>query len=114
MRTTKRQLNPERRGEQNVDFPCFNFLQIARGDFGAFGQLLLRPALAHPFAAHVGPENLDSLPFFSGNGHGILHRLYPANMNDTYIVKKVVLCLRSVSTLGEWSRAGQAVNNPMG
>lgn len=75
VRTTERQLNPERRGKQNVNFPAFNFLQIARGDFGAFSQFLLRPALAHPLAAHVGPEGFDSLPFFFGDGHGILHRL---------------------------------------
>lgn len=73
--TTERQLNPERRGKQNIDFPRFNFLQIARGDFSAFGELLLRPALTYPFPTHVGAENLDALPFFFGDGHDILHRL---------------------------------------
>ena len=68
------QLNPERRGEQKIDLSGFNLLQVARGDFGALGQLILRPASAHPFPAHVRAKDLDSLPFFTGNGHDILNR----------------------------------------
>jgi hypothetical protein len=59
-------LNPERRREQNVDFSRFDLLKIPRGDFRAFRELILGETLAEPFAAHVGAENLDSLPFFSG------------------------------------------------
>ena len=84
----QRQLNPEHRGGQNVYFPSLNFLQIARGNFGPLGQFLLRQAFAHPLPAHVRAEGFDSLPFFSGNGHDILHRFSPRNMNDTYIVKR--------------------------
>ena len=83
------QLNPKRRRDQNVYFPCFNFLQIARGDFGALGQFILRQFPAHPLPAHIRTEDLDSLPLFLGNGHDILHRVFTGNMNDTYIVKKI-------------------------
>jgi hypothetical protein len=80
-------LNPKRRGDKNVNFACLNFLEIARGDFSPFCQFVLRESLAHPLTAHIRAEDFDSLPFFFGNGHDILHRFYPENMNDTYIVK---------------------------
>jgi hypothetical protein len=80
-------LNPKRRGNENVNFPCLNFLEVARGDFSPFRQVILRQFLEHPLAAHVRAEDFDSLPFFFGNGHDILHRFYTLNMNDTYIVK---------------------------
>jgi len=67
-------LNPEYRRGQYVDFPRLNFLEIARGNFGPFGQPFLRPAAAHAFPAYVCAERFDSLPFFSGNSHDILHR----------------------------------------
>jgi hypothetical protein len=67
-------LNPKRRGNQNVYFSRLNFLQIARGNFGAFGQFILRPIPAHPLPAHVRAEDLDPLPFLLGNCHDILHR----------------------------------------
>jgi hypothetical protein len=95
VRTSKRQLNPKRRGNQNVYFPALNFLQIACGDFGAFGQFVLRQFPAHPLAAHVRAEDPDPLPFFFGNCHDILHRFYPMNMNDTYIVKFIPIALAS-------------------
>ena len=82
------QLNPKRRCEQNVDFPGLNLLQVARGNFGAFGQRVLRQFPTHPLPAHVRAEDLDSLPFFLGNCHDILHRFLMRKMNDTYIVKK--------------------------
>jgi hypothetical protein len=81
-------LNPKCCGKKNVNFPCLNFLEIARGDFSPFRQRILRESLAHPLAAHIRAEDPDSLPFFLGNGHDILHRFFPENMNDTYIVKK--------------------------
>jgi hypothetical protein len=81
-------LNPEHRGGQNVYFPSLNFLQIACGNFGPLSQFLLRQAFADPLPAHVRAEGFDSLPFFSGNGHDILHRYSARNMNDTYIVKR--------------------------
>jgi hypothetical protein len=89
--TPQCQLNPERGGEQDVDFPRFNFLKISRGDFGALGQFILRHALANPLPAHVRAEDTDSLPFFLGNCHDILHRFSTLEMNDTYIVKNLIL-----------------------
>jgi hypothetical protein len=88
-------LNPKRRRDQNVNFPRFNFLQIARGNFGAFGQFILRQFLAHPLAAHIRTKDLDSLPLFLGNGHDILHRFLMLKMNDTYIVKEIRIVLAS-------------------
>ena len=82
-------MNPKRGGEQDVDFPSFDFLQVARGDFGALRQLVLRHAAAHPLAAHTGTEGLNPLPFFLGNRHDILHRFLMVEMNDTYIVKRI-------------------------
>jgi hypothetical protein len=90
-------LNPKRRRDQNVYFPRFNFLQIARGDFGAFGQFILCQFLAHPLAAHIRTEDLDSLPLFLGNGHDILHRFLMLKMNDTYIVKRFGLFLPALA-----------------
>jgi len=89
--TPQCQLNPKRGGEQDVDFSGLDFLQVARGNFGALGQFILRHALANPLAAHVCAEYLDSLPFFSGNRHDILHRFSAIEMNDTYIVKRISL-----------------------
>lgn len=91
--TAKPQLNSKGGGQEDVDFPRFNFLQIARGNFGAFGQFILRQLLAHTLAAHVRTEDLDSLPLFLRNGHDILHRFYAMNMNDTYIAKNFRMCL---------------------
>ena len=91
--TTESQLNPKRCGDENVDFPGLNFLKISRGNFSALGQFILRQTLAHPLPAHVGTEDLDSLPFFLGNCHGILHRFLMVEMNDTYIVKRFRILL---------------------
>jgi len=90
-RTSQCQLNSKRRGEQDVDFAGLNFLQIARGDFGAFGKFVLCHALANPLPAHICTEDIDSLPFFTGNRHDILHRFSSVKMNDTYIVKTISL-----------------------
>ena len=95
-RTAERQLNPKRRGEENVDFAGLDFLKIAGGDFGAFRQFILRQTFAHPLPAHIGAEGLNPLPFFFGNCHDILHRFLMVKMNDTYIVKRfpiVLACL---------------------
>ena len=96
-RTAECQLNPKRRGDENVDFTGLNFLEIARGDFRAFRQFILRQPLAHPLPAHIGAENLYSLPFFLGNCHDILHRFLMIKMNDTYIVKRfrILLAIQS-------------------
>jgi hypothetical protein len=83
-------------------------LQIARGNFGAFGQFILRQSLAHALAAHVCAELLDSLPFFLGNCHDILHRFQAMNMNDTYIVKKRRVLLASTGQ----KRCNRQVSNP--
>jgi hypothetical protein len=92
-RTTESQLNPKRCGDENVDFPGLNFLKISRGNFSALGQFILRQPLAYPLPAHVGTKDLDSLPFFLGNGHDILHRFLMVEMNDTYIVKRFWILL---------------------
>ena len=92
-RATERQLNTKRRGDENVNFPGLNFLKVARGNFSAFGQFILRQVFAHPLPSHVRTEDLDSLPFFLGNGHDILHRFLMVEMNDTYIVKRLWVLL---------------------
>lgn len=86
-RAAERQLNSEGCREQNVDFSGLNFLQVARGDFSALGKFFLSHTFTHPLPAHICAEDRDSLPFFFGNGHDILHRGCARNMNDTYIVK---------------------------
>jgi hypothetical protein len=91
VRTSQCQLNPESSGEQDVDFSGLDFLQVARGDLGALRQRILRHALANPLPTHACAEKLDSLPFFTGNRHDILHRFSPVEMNDTYIVKRISL-----------------------
>jgi hypothetical protein len=53
----------------------------------------LRQAAAHPLAAHARAEGLNSLPFFLGNCHDILHRFLMVEMNDTYIVKWILFAL---------------------
>jgi hypothetical protein len=85
-RAAESQLDPKSCCDKNVDFTGFNFLKIPRGDFGSFSQLILRQAFAHPFPAHIGAKDLDSLPFFLGNCHDTLHRFSALKMNDTYIV----------------------------
>ena len=89
-RTAQRQLTPKRGGEQDVDLPSLNFLKIARGNFSAFRKLVLCQTAAHPLAAHAGTEGLNPLPFFLGNCHDTLHRFLMVEMNDTYIVKRIL------------------------
>ena len=86
-RTPQRQLNPKCGGEQDIDFSGLDFLQIARGNFSALRQLILRHFFTHPLPAHAGTEDLNPLPLFFGNWHDILHRFLVVEMNDTYIVK---------------------------
>jgi hypothetical protein len=86
-RTSQCQLNSKRGGKQDVNFTSLDFLKIARGNFSALGQRILRHALANPLPAHIRTEDVDSLPFFLGNRHDILHRFLVLEMNDTYIVK---------------------------
>jgi hypothetical protein len=82
-------LDSEGGGDQNVDFPGLNFLKIPRRNFSPFGQIILGQTFANPFPAHIRAEDLDSLPFFFGNSHDILHRFLMVKMNDTYIVKRI-------------------------
>ena len=91
--TAKPQLNSKGGGQEDVDFPGLDFLQIARGNFSAFGQFVLRQFFANALPAHIRAEDFDSLPLFLGNGHDILHRFYAGNMNDTYIVKRFRILL---------------------
>ena len=73
--------------------PRLNLLQVACRNLGPLGQLVLRHAPANPLPAHVRAKDLDSLPFFLGNRHDILHRFYTPVKNDTYIVKEFLLFL---------------------
>ena len=100
-RTTESQLNSERRGKQNVNLSSFYFLQVACGNFCVFRQFILRQFLAHPLAAHVRAEGFDSLPFFLGNCHDILHRFLMNKMNDTYIVKRFWIPLAKPGAFSE-------------
>lgn len=93
IRGTQCQLNSERRREQDIDFPRFNFLQIACGNLGAFGQFVLRHAFVNPLSAHVCAKGLDSRPFFFGKCHDTLHRFCAVVLNDTYIVKGFLIFL---------------------
>jgi hypothetical protein len=68
-------------------------LEIPRGNFGSFGQFILCETFAHPLPAHIGTEDLDSLPFFFGQSHDTLHRFLMLKMNDTYIVKTFLILL---------------------
>jgi hypothetical protein len=74
-RTAERQLNPESRCQQEVDFSCFNFLEVSRGYLGLFGQLILSQPLAHTLTANVRAKDPDSFPFSLGDCHDILHRV---------------------------------------
>jgi hypothetical protein len=85
---TQCQLDSKGGGQKEIDFSGFDFLKVTRGNLGFFGECILRQTLADPFTADVCTENLDSLPFFSGNSHDILHRFGGEKVNDTYIVKK--------------------------
>jgi hypothetical protein len=95
--TPKCQLDSEGRRQKQIDLACFDFLKVARGNLGAFGQFFLSPMPANALTPHIRAENLDSFPFFFGNCHDILHRFPPQNVNDTYIVKKVLLFLKELS-----------------
>lgn len=97
-RTPEGQLDSERCRQKQIDLPGFDFLKVACGNLGLFGQFLLRQSFADPFTSHISAECLDSLPFFFGNCHDILHRFATQNVNDTYIVKKVLLFLTETPT----------------
>ena len=88
-RATESQLDSEGGGHEDVDFTGLDFLKVARRNVGSFGQCVLRQLFTHPLAADIGAENFDSLPFYFGNSHDILHRFCCMDLNDTYIVKKV-------------------------
>jgi hypothetical protein len=94
-RATESQLDSERGCDKYVNFPRFNLLQVARRNFRPFRQFILCQFFPHPLAAHIGTKDLDSLPFFLGYGHDILHRFLMPKMNDTYIVKKFQILLAS-------------------
>ena len=108
-RATESQLDSERGCDEDVNFSAFNFLQVARRNFRPFRQFILCQFFPHPLAAHIGTEDLDSLPFFLGYGHDILHRFLMPKMNDTYIVKKIQIIL--ANTGGE--ACNQDVSRPM-
>lgn len=87
-RTAKSQLDSECRGDEYVDLSSLNFLKIPRSNFRPFRQFILGQPLADAFAANIRAERLYSQPFFFGNCHDILRRLYVIFRNDTYIVKR--------------------------
>jgi hypothetical protein len=80
-RTTEGQLDSERCCQKQINL-------------GLFGQFLLRQTFANPFTPHIRAKCLDSFPFSFGNCHDILHRFEAINVNDTYIVKNVLLLLK--------------------
>ena len=92
--TAKGQLNPESRCQKQVDFPGLNLLEVACSDLRPFGQFFLRQPLANALTPHICAEDFNSLPLFSGNRHDILHRFPSQKVNDTYIVKMVLLFLK--------------------
>jgi hypothetical protein len=96
--TPEGQLDSESRRQKQIDLPCFDLLKVARRNFGLFSQFLLRQTFTKPFAPHVRAKRLDSLPFFFGNCHDILHRFEAGNVNDTYIVKNTLLFLTEKPT----------------
>lgn len=71
IRTTQCQLNSECRGEQDIDLPRLNLLQVACRNLGSLGQFVLRHASANPLPAHVRAKDLDSLPFFPGGSESL-------------------------------------------
>ena len=97
-RTAQRQLNSESGRQQQIDFPGLNFLKVAGGDLGFFGQFLLRQPPVSALAPDICPKRLNSFPFFFGNCHDILHRLFVRFVNDTYIVKKALDLLKENPT----------------
>ena len=76
-------MNPESRGEEDVNFTSLNFLEVPGGNFRPFRQFLLRQAFMQTFAAHVRPELFDPRPFFLSERHGILNPILPFHLNDT-------------------------------
>jgi hypothetical protein len=92
-RATESQLNSKRCGKSKIYFSCFDFLKVARGDFGAFGQFFLGHFFANPFAAHVCAESSDPFPFFFRVAHIVLHAFSLEKMNDTGIVKHIEIML---------------------
>lgn len=104
-RATKRQLDSKSCGQKEVDFSGFKFLQVARGNLGSFGQFFLCQPFANPLAADIRSENFDSLPFFFGNSHDILHRGSTKNVNDTYIVKTLSdFACQDREFAGQWKK----------
>lgn len=97
-RTAQRKLNSKSGRQQQIDFPGLNFLKIAGGDLGFFGQFLLRQPPMSAFAPDVCPKRLNSFPFSFGNCHDILHRLFIRFVNDTYIVNKALEFLKENPT----------------
>ena len=86
-RAAKRQLDAEGRGQEDVNFAAFYFLQIAGCDFRLLRQRVLSHSFADALAPDVRPKSANSHPFFFGNRHAPLRRVSLAFMNDTYIVK---------------------------
>jgi hypothetical protein len=88
-RATESQLDSKSGGNENVYFTGLDFLKIARGNFGSFGQFILRQFLADALTAHVRAVDFDSLPFFFGNRHDILHR-GSNDENERYIYRETI------------------------
>lgn len=63
VRAVEGKLNAHDRCRQNVQLTCFDFLEVARTDLGALGELLLSKTLRAPLASDVCPEGGQSLTF---------------------------------------------------
>jgi hypothetical protein len=57
-------LDSERRRQQDIQFACFDFLEISRGNLGSLGQFILSQPLRAAFAANIGTEDFQPLQFF--------------------------------------------------
>jgi hypothetical protein len=93
--TAQTKLNSKRGREEQIDLTGFDLLEVPSSNFGALGQFFLCQPFEQALAANVRAECPDSLPLFSAQRHGLLHRALPGTLNDVYIVK-YFLCLRSL------------------
>jgi hypothetical protein len=76
-------LDPESRGDENVELTGLNLLQVPGGELTPFRQLLLSQASAQTFAAHVLAENPESRPLFALERHPILNPRQTEVVNDS-------------------------------
>jgi len=86
-------LDAHRCCQKNVYFTRLDFLEVARGNLGLFGQLLLGHPLAHTLSADIRSKINDARPFFLAQRHDILHRHALRSLNDTLYREKLSFVL---------------------